>query len=111
MPVLSLEIQVICGPRPYQELFGLLHLLGAETRRSAKSYILVSVEVASIDTVAKIKTFTGVIDAASVYGPWDIVVHVKSSSQKELGALVRKIRKRQEVTDSISLVAIDTNDR
>ena len=70
-------------------------------------YVLMNTEPSLMESVLKeIKAIKGVVEAYMVYGTYDICAKVKAEDPLELKAIVQKIRSKDNVLNTLTLMVV-----
>ena len=70
-------------------------------------YVLLNTEPSQMESVLEeVKEIDGVEEAYMVYGVYDICVKVKAEIPKELKGIVQKIRSKENVSSTLTLMVV-----
>jgi len=70
-------------------------------------YVLLNTEPSQMESVLKeVKEIDGVEEAYMVYGIYDICAKVKAEAPQELKGIVQKIRSKENVSSTLTLMVI-----
>jgi DNA-binding Lrp family transcriptional regulator len=70
-------------------------------------YVLMNTEPSQMESVLKeIKEIKGVVEAYMVYGTYDICAKVGAEKPRELKGIVQKIRSKDNVLNTLTLMVI-----
>ena len=74
-----------------------------------KAFILLNVKSGYEDSVKKELEITkGIIESHAIYGKYDFMVSMESSSQDELKSDIFSLRKMSGVTSTLSMIVIES---
>lgn len=75
---------------------------------AAAAYMLITTAHGKIDEVSeRLMKFKEIDDIHQIYGPWDIIVKIKTKTMADLRDFLEKVRQVKDVTGTETLIASD----